>query len=187
MNYISKIARNHDYPQVLRSGPSSLPAADRLARNLGWFSIALGVVELVGAERIAGALGMRGKEGLIRTFGMREIGSGMLSLSIDKKAGLWSRVAGDGLDIATLAAGLHPGNRKRRNVGLALTMVLGVTLLDIFAAQAVGVRHARKEGRAGSRPVRDYSDRSGFPQGLAAARGVARNRIDRPSGLRAAS
>jgi hypothetical protein len=39
---------------------------------------------------------------LVRAYGAREIGSGILSLSVDRQTGLWSRVAGDGLDVATL-------------------------------------------------------------------------------------
>jgi len=66
-----------------------------MARGLGWFSIALGVGELLGARSLARALGMRGSEGLIRSYGAREVLSGVLSLSIDKQAGLWSRVGGD--------------------------------------------------------------------------------------------
>ncbi|MER9658187.1 hypothetical protein NKJ26_33195, partial [Mesorhizobium sp. M0152] len=105
MNVLAKItgiARSPVDPKILKTGASSLGATDKLARKLGWFSIALGVFELVGAERIASALGLRGKANLIRAYGAREIGSGILSLSVDKRTGLWSRVAGDGLDVATL-------------------------------------------------------------------------------------
>ena len=45
--YISNIARSPGDPKVLHPGPSSLGSADRMAKALGWFSIALGVAELV--------------------------------------------------------------------------------------------------------------------------------------------
>ena len=61
--YISNIARSKGDPKVLHSGPSSLGAADRLAKALGWFSIGLGVAELVAPERFTRALGMEGKGG----------------------------------------------------------------------------------------------------------------------------
>jgi hypothetical protein len=173
MNVVAKltnITRSPGDPKVLKAGPSALGATDNLARKLGWFSIALGVVELVGAERIAGALGMHGKENLIRAYGAREISSGILSLSVDKQAGLWSRVAGDGLDIATLLTAYRHDNPKRDNVGIALAMVAGIALLDIIGAKGVTARHSR-----GAAKPRDYSDRSGFPGGLAAARGFARS------------
>src|SRR3954453_17949472 len=105
MNYISNIARSEGDPKVIRSGPSSLSSVDRLAKGLGWFSIGLGAAELFAPQRITRALGMEGKEALVRAYGAREIASGVLTLSADKQAGLWSRrLAGDGLDIATLTS-----------------------------------------------------------------------------------
>jgi hypothetical protein len=56
-----------------------LGAADRLGRALGWFSIGLGVTELLAPRLITRALGMQGSEGLVRAYGAREIGSGLLS------------------------------------------------------------------------------------------------------------
>jgi hypothetical protein len=179
MMYLSNIARSEGDPKVLQSGPSSMGAADRLARALGWFSIGLGLAELIAPGRLTRALGMEGSEGLVRAYGAREISSGILTLSIEKEAGLWSRVAGDALDIATLLVALRPDNPKKQNVGLALAMVAGVTLLDLIGAQGTQARHARNRGA-----WRDYGDRSGFPQGAAKARGVARD-FETPRDMRA--
>jgi hypothetical protein len=170
MNYLSNIARSEGDPKVLSTGPSSLATADKLGKALGWFSIGLGLTELVAARRLTRALGMEGHETLVRAYGAREIGSGILSLSTEKHTGLWSRVAGDGLDIATLMTAMRPDNPKRDNVRIALAMVVGVTLLDIAAAQAFSARHGRGRGRP-----RSYRDRTGFPQGVQAARGAARD------------
>lgn len=179
MTFFSNIARSEGDPKVLRSGPSSLGTADRLAKALGWFSLGLGLTELLAPGRITRALGMEGKEGLVRMFGAREIGHGLLTLSPDKQVGLWSRVAGDGLDIATLMGGLRDDNPKRDNVALALAMVLGVTLLDVIGAQSTKARHSRKPSEQ-----RLYRDRSGFPRGVHAARGAARD-FKIPSDMRA--
>ena len=167
--------------EVIETGPSSFSSNDRLGRMLGWFSIGLGVAELAAAGRITQALGMEGKEGLVRAYGIREIVSGVIALSADREAGLWSRVAGDGLDLATLATGLGEDNPKRGNVGIALGMVAGVTLLDVVAASQT----SRQHGRGGEEP-RDYSDRSGFPGGVQAARGKAREDFETPMDMRAA-
>lgn len=180
MMYISNIARSEGDPKVLRSGPSSLSASDRLARAMGWLSLALGATELLAPRRVTGALGMEGKEGLVRAYGAREIASGLLSLSVDKQVGLWSRVGGDGLDIATLMTGLSRHNPKRDNVALALMMVLGVTLLDIIGAQGTTARHSRDRGRR-----RLYSDRSGLPGGVQAAKGLARKDFEVPADMKA--
>jgi len=170
MTYLSNIARSEGDPKVLRSGPSSLGTSDRLAKALGWFSLGLGLTELLAPGHITRVLGMEGKEGVVRAFGAREISHGLLTLSPDKQVGLWSRVAGDGLDIATLMGGLRDDNPKRDNVAIALAMVLGVTLLDVIGAHSSTVRHSRNRGER-----RLYRDRSGFPRGVQAARGAARD------------
>ena len=179
MTKMSDMARSEGDPRVLRSGPSSLGAADRLAKALGWFSIGLGVSQLLAAPRYTRALGVEGKEWFVRAAGAREITHGLLSLSPDKKAGLWSRVGGDAFDIAALSAAMRD-NPKRANVETALWLVVGITLLDIIGAQAVTARHSRRRGQA-----RDYSDRSGFPQGVAQARGAAAD-FETPSDMTAA-
>jgi len=173
MAFLSNATRSEGDPRVIKSGSSSFSSSDRLARNLGWFSIGLGIVELLAAEKLTGALGMRGKENLVRAFGLREITSGIITLSVDKQAGLTSRIAGDALDIATLATAMQPDNPKRDNAALALLMVAGVTFLDIVAAGANTIRHTRHIGQR-----RNYGDRSGFPQGLEAARGAARKKLE---------
>jgi hypothetical protein len=169
VNYISNIARSEGDPKVLHSGPSSLGASDRIGRALGWFSIGLGLTELLLPGRITRALGMKGSEGLVRAYGVREIGSGILSLSIEKNLGLWSRVGGDALDFVTLVTALRPSNQRRDNVWLALATVTGLTLLDLANAQGVTARHSRNGDN-----WRDYSNRSGYPQGIEKARAAAK-------------
>jgi len=169
LNRLTNITRSKGDPKLLASGPSSLGAADRLARGLGWFSIGLGTLELLAPRSITRALGLQGREAMVRAFGLREIGSGVVSLSVDKHVGLWSRVGGDVLDIAAVLPALNRHNRQRGNAELALAMLVGVTAIDLLAAQAVSARHARR-----GRP-RSYADRSGFPQGAAKARGAARD------------
>lgn len=170
MTYLSNIVRHKGDPRVLRSGPSSMSAADRMARLLGWFSIGLGLIEVLAPGRVSRALGMQGSERLVQAFGAREIGTGILSLSIDKQLGLWSRVLGDGLDLAALVPALRPDNPKRSNVGLAMAMVAGVALLDYLTAQSVTSQHRRGDGTP-----RDYRNRSGFPQGVQGARKIAQS------------
>jgi hypothetical protein len=170
MKGLLNITRSQGDPKVLKSGPGSLGAADRLTRNLGWFSIGLGMVELLAPRRLTRVLGMEGMETVVRCFGARELASGLVSLSTEKKIGIWSRVAGDLLDVATLVPALGPYNRKRGNAKLALAMVLGVTALDVIAARGVAARHRRTPGRPAQ-----YKDRSGFPSGVEHARGHARH------------
>ena len=48
-------------------------SGEQLARGLGWFSIGLGLTEIAAAPILARTLGLVGKEGLIRAYGLREI------------------------------------------------------------------------------------------------------------------
>jgi hypothetical protein len=139
------MAAQHDYVS-----PSAL------AQGLGWFSVGLGLLELLAPRRLSYELGMGDRSGMIRAYGARELAAGIGILSQrDPTPWVWARVAGDALDIATLVGAL-PDNRRRGNVELALLAVAGVTLLDILCAA----------GKATTRPIKryDYSDRRGMPR-----------------------
>jgi hypothetical protein len=144
--------------------------AGTLACQLGWFSIALGAMELLASRRLAHALGMYGQDRLIRAYGVREIVKGVGILTSPNPAPwLWGRVAGDALDLGTLAYAYRNGP-NRGTVAFAMANVATVTALDILAAQQLQQTAARQQ-----LPARDYSDRSGFPRGLEASRGLAAN------------
>lgn len=172
---LTNIARSKGDPRVERKGPSSLTTPDRLARALGWFSIGLGVTELVAPGRIARTIGLEDKEGLIRAYGARELASAVPTLSVDKPVGLALRIAGDVLDLGTLASGLHRNNPKRGNAVVATALVVGITLLDVVAFAGVQRVHRRE-----SASERDYSRRSGLPRGPQASRGLARKDFETP-------
>lgn len=146
----------------------SLTPADRLARGLGWFSLALGVVELVAPGRLARALGLQGKERLVQAYGVREIGAGVGALSINPAPAIWGRVAGDAVDLATLAVGARTGRSEQRpGIWIAAAAVAGVAVIDLLTAAALSA--AKRNPEDG---WRDYSDRSGFPRGAEQARGA---------------
>lgn len=161
MNVISNITRQPGDPKIIRSGPRSIQRTDQLAKSLGWFGIGLGVVELVAPRQIGRALGVDSSRSrmLIRAFGAREVMSGIVTLSTEKKFGLWSRVAGDALDIAALTSISDQRNPKRKNVSMALLAVLGATALDLLAASRLTSQSKRPE------KLRDFSNRTGFPNG----------------------
>ena len=153
---------------------SSLTGADALVRGIGLFSIGLGVAELVAPGKIAKTFGLEGKEGLLRTFGAREIASGIGTLSIDPQPALWSRVAGDVADMATLAFGARSDNQDaKRNALLGIGAVAGIAALDAFAATLMSKRGGERP------PPADYSDRSGFPKGVEASRGYYRQKKEK--------
>jgi hypothetical protein len=107
-----------------------------LATFLGLFSRGLGLAEVLAPREMARRTGVH-YPGLIRAYGLREIASGLGILADRRPAEwLWSRVAGDALDLATLGAAYAEGNAEdRRNAALAAAAVLGVTVLDLMCAQ----------------------------------------------------
>ena len=148
----------------------SLTVSDRVARGLGWFSLGLGLVEIVAPGRLARALGLEGHERLLQAYGGREVGAGVWALSDTPAPAIWSRVAGDLVDLGTLAAGLRGADaEQRRNATVAIVAVAGITLVDLLTAASLTAEQSERRGETG----RDYSDRSGFPGGLAKARGAA--------------
>ena len=129
MTSLSNIARSEGDPKIIHSGPSSLGTADRLGRALGWFSLGLGLAELIAPGRITQALGMQGRESLVRAYGAREISSGIPTFSINKEVGLLMRLAGDALDIATVLPALLKDNDRRGNAGLAFLALIALLMI----------------------------------------------------------
>lgn len=147
----------------------SQSASDRLAANLGYLSLALGAAELIAPRAICRTLGLRGLAPVVRAYGAREIVNGVAILSShDPEPWVWTRVAGDLADVATVATGLRSDNRRRNSNMLALTGLLAVTAIDIACAKSLN--SAKGNGKTA---VADYSDRSGYPNGFSAARGAA--------------
>ena len=134
--------------------------AHSMARGLGWFSIGLGLAELLAPRALTRGLGMEGNEQIVQAYGVREIATGIGILSSNHPAPwIWGRVGGDALDIATLATGLQQDNPKKDNVELALVAVAGVTALDVVC----GTSLARRIKSAASPP---FGDRLSSPDRL---------------------
>src|SRR3954470_11938944 len=115
------------------------PTASRVATGLGWFSIALGCVELFATRQLARALGMESNETLLRCYGAREVATGIgILMAKDPTPWIWARVLGDAVDLGTLAAHLNDHNDEEENVGIAMGNVVAVMAADIWCAQRLG-------------------------------------------------
>jgi hypothetical protein len=171
LSKVSEIARSPGDPQVIETGPSSLKTADKVGRALGWASFGLGAIELFAPRAVTRWLGMEGREGLVRAYGAREFAAGVLCLSTNNGIGAFARAGGDVIDLATLATAYRDDNPKKANVGWAIAAVVGIGIADALAGAAIRDLHKRKG------PVRDFSDRSGFPKGVDYSRGKAAGQI----------
>ena len=58
MFHFSNIVRTKGDPTIIEGGPSLKRPVDQFARALGWFSVGLGVVELLAPRRVTETLGM---------------------------------------------------------------------------------------------------------------------------------
>lgn len=125
---------------------------ERSALGLGWFSLGLGVAQILipggMARLVTGASNARRKR-TMRMIGVREVAAGLGLLGRPGKAGwLWARVAGDVLDLALLGSSFRARRVKAGNLGTALAAVAGVTVLDYLTGRQL----ARHE-QAGRAPV----------------------------------
>jgi hypothetical protein len=142
-------------------------ASRTAARSLGWFSIGLGLAEVLMPRMMARALGLQSGEGVVRAYGLREIATGVGILTAkDPTPWVWGRVAGDALDLASLGGALAKSEQKACVAG-AIGAVAGITLADIATAKILG--EIRQKDRTS---YRDYSDRSGFQRSANRVRAV---------------
>src|SRR4051812_15371289 len=117
---------------------------DSLARFLGWFSIGLGTAQLAAPKtmcKLVGADGDGSSPALMRLMGARELTQGTGILTRPRPTTwLWSRVAGDALDLSLLAA-IAVKNRRARTA-FAIANVAAVTIPDIYESRFL----SRKRG-----------------------------------------
>src|SRR5581483_11243269 len=123
-------------------------SAETLATALGWFSVGLGLAQIVapgGVARLIGAEPDEGTTRLMRAFGLRELSSGIGILS-NRKTETWvrARVAGDAMDLAMLGKTLLSNDSDRGKTVAATVAVLGVTALDLLAAEKL--RNTERDG-----------------------------------------
>ena len=120
------------------------------ARALGWASIGIGLSELAAPANVENLLGLEDRperRGILRVLGVRELMHGIGILTEQKPtpqlaAGVWSRVAGDVLDMALLGIAATKTKRPGKFAVVA-SMVGAIGVLDtVFALRLL--RDARR-------------------------------------------
>jgi len=122
-----------------RRSNNSPGIAGKVANGLGWFSIGLGVTELVAPGKVARLVGLepsRKRNAVLRSYGLREMAAGIGILSQSQPSHwLWTRVAGDIVDLASLRRAHSGGDAGRGRLTAAAAAVAGITALDIYCGQ----------------------------------------------------
>lgn len=121
-----------------------------ISRLLGWFSLALGIVELAAPRTLLRAIGIRPtgmSVAITRFIGVRELAAtpGLLAAKLPF-GWLAVRLAGDVMDLSLLAAAHGDRRNVRGAVRTAMGAVAGILAADVGATIA-----ARREVRARSR------------------------------------
>ena len=128
-----------------RQGGASQNKKDgQIARALGIFSIGLGLAEIVAPYELAKLIGVSPRPVLFRLLGARELASGIGILAGGNKpaAPMWSRVAGDAMDLVLLGAALSSPSAKKGRLAAATAAIAGVTVLDLMCSQNLSQRIA---------------------------------------------
>ncbi|OBK11102.1 SRPBCC family protein [Mycobacterium asiaticum] len=116
---------------------SAAKTTTTLVKGLGVASVGLGLTELWAPGSVAALAGVdetQRSRAVIRALGLRECGHGAALLLGPEKL-VWTRVAGDVLDLAVLAAGVArrgPGRRRRGIIAAVALSAIGGA--DLYAA-----------------------------------------------------
>lgn len=115
---------------------------NQIIRALGWFSVGLGLMQLFVPRTVSRAAGTDQHPVLLRALGARELASVVGILSQHKTGNwLWSRVAGDVMDLALLGIAARSSGARRSRLGWAAAAVAGVAALDVISS----VQRQRRE------------------------------------------
>ncbi len=146
----SGLGQDHRPQRAVSRAYQQMADADRgtggesLADFLGLFSIGLGLAQVLAPQSMSKICGVDDAEGnkpVMRALGFREISHGIAILSKQQpEKAVWSRVAGDAIDLALLGKVMaNPDNHRGRTL-FATANVLAVTALDVMCAKQLSMQ-----------------------------------------------
>jgi hypothetical protein len=111
----------------------------KLGLGLGYFSIALGLVEVAAPGRVARLLGVESEAArkTLIAFGLRELAAGgMLLRGPAVSTNVWNRVVGDLIDAGAIGVAARASNRKGA-LAAAAAFVGGALLVDLLVSRGL--------------------------------------------------
>src|SRR4051794_16462084 len=128
---------------------SSAPPA---ARSLGILSLALGAGALLMPGPVARMSGLQQHRRLLPLVGLRELAAGIgLLSSRNPTPWLWSRVVGDGMDLAVILASLmNRGNPRKLSAAITMAVVAAITA--VHARESLRRTHNDAQSRGSTAP-----------------------------------
>lgn len=113
-----------------------------IAKILGYLSIGLGLSEILFPGKVAKLIGIEDRHRtLMRSMGVREVVSGIGILGNKHPSGwLWSRVAGDALDLGLLILALSSKESNKTRLFTAIGSVASVAAADVVCSKEL-TRH----------------------------------------------
>lgn len=113
-------------------------SAERLAGFLGWFSVGLGLTQLLTPRGVARFIGARGDTAdcaVMRLIGLQELTVGLGILTSRRPTGwIWARVAGDVAHLSMLGTAIASGPPRPDQMMATTAAIAGITALDAFNA-----------------------------------------------------
>lgn len=152
---------------VVKGAPrhsSDVYATERtgITNFLGWFSIGLGLAEIIAPQAVARLVGVDEEEHttLLRAYGVREIAAGLGILTRPKPTyWMWNRVIGDFVDLTSLGRAMQNEDNDKGKLRMASMAVLGVTALDIIDSMRLTSEKSKSTGHdSGSFQLQSQSD-----------------------------
>jgi uncharacterized membrane protein len=114
---------------------------EQVATGLAWFSIGLGLAEILAPRSVARFIGLpeNAHNETLQALGVREVAHGVAILAQpDSAPRMWARVGGDALDLSALAAAMGDPDTDRARLMATMGAVLGVAALDVSCARQLG-------------------------------------------------
>jgi len=114
-------------------------------QTLGWLSVGLGLTALLAPRPLGALTGLGERSRLLRLVGGRELASGVGLLTQRRQTlWLWSRVAGDAVDLALVLSACGRGNPARTRSWVTAGVVAAIAAGDVTAS----VRETSRAGRS---------------------------------------